>query len=314
MKPPPLFHGKEVKVCCIVVTYNGIKWVDQCFESLRHSKIPLCTIVIDNGSADGTVQKIKSDFPEVTLIESKENLGFGKANNVGIIRAFGEGADFIFLLNQDAWIKPDTIGALIAVAEEQPSAGILSPVHYQKDWKNFDIQFNRYVRPSACPGFLADFSSGKMKAYYTCEFINAAAWLLTRECISRVGLFEPLFYLYGEDANYVQRTNFHGLNLVLVPQSSAVHDRAERKGEKNEIGKRIEISTFLFTRLLNPNRSFPKNMYQSLKVFVRFGFNGRTISQLLNTYKNIGRVAGVFRNNKTTGYLLKPEADTSRTQ
>ena len=84
----------------IVVTYNGSKWIDKCFGSLVNSTIPLQIFAVDNGSSDGTPDIIRSKFPSVQVIENKENLGFGQANNIGIRQAYDAGADYVFLLNR----------------------------------------------------------------------------------------------------------------------------------------------------------------------------------------------------------------------
>jgi N-acetylglucosaminyl-diphospho-decaprenol L-rhamnosyltransferase len=68
----------------IIVTYNAMKWAERCFTSLRTSSVPVKSIVIDNGSVDGTQDYIKNNFPEVDFTQSQTNLGFGKANNIGI--------------------------------------------------------------------------------------------------------------------------------------------------------------------------------------------------------------------------------------
>jgi N-acetylglucosaminyl-diphospho-decaprenol L-rhamnosyltransferase len=99
----------DKKICVIVITYNGAKWVEGCFGSLMQSSVPLNIIAVDNASSDNTVALIKNKFAGVALIESGTNLGFGKANNIGLKRAAEDNADFIFLLNQDAFVKPDTI-------------------------------------------------------------------------------------------------------------------------------------------------------------------------------------------------------------
>ena len=82
------------KVHIIIVTYNAMKWAEKCFTSLRQSSILLKCIVVDNGSTDGTQEYIRKNFSEVELIISEDNLGFGKANNIGIARAYQQGADF----------------------------------------------------------------------------------------------------------------------------------------------------------------------------------------------------------------------------
>ena len=71
-------------VVVVVVTYNGMQWIDRCLESLRGASQSVHTVVIDNGSTDGTVQHIERQFPEMELIKAEKNLGFGQANNVGL--------------------------------------------------------------------------------------------------------------------------------------------------------------------------------------------------------------------------------------
>ena len=83
-----------------------------------------------NASGDGTVEYIKENYPEIMLIESKENLGFGKGNNLAMRYALDHGCDYVFLLNQDAWLdENDTIEKLVEVAQRHPEYGILSPMH-----------------------------------------------------------------------------------------------------------------------------------------------------------------------------------------
>lgn len=87
------------KISVIIVTYNAMKWAERCFSSLRKSATPVNCIVVDNGSGDGTQDFIKTNFPEIEFIQSEENLGFGKANNLGIEKAYKNGADFFYLMN-----------------------------------------------------------------------------------------------------------------------------------------------------------------------------------------------------------------------
>ena len=108
----------NVKLFVIVVTYKGKQWYDRCFVSLRESTLPVQTIVVDNASNDGTVEYIRAHFPEIHLIESKENLGFGRANNLGMRCALDQGCDYVFLLNQDAWVEPDTFEKMVAIHQQ----------------------------------------------------------------------------------------------------------------------------------------------------------------------------------------------------
>ena len=101
------------EVYVVIVTCNGEKWVENCFDSLKNSSYPVETIVVDNSSTDNTVPRIKKAYSDVILIESDINLGFGRANNIGIKYALENQADYVFLLNQDAWIEKETIEKML---------------------------------------------------------------------------------------------------------------------------------------------------------------------------------------------------------
>ena len=85
-----------MKVLVIIISYNFEPWISRCLGSLAQSDYPVDTIVIDNGSKDNTVQHIRTHYPDIRLIENQANLGFGRANNIGMQIAMTEGYDFVF--------------------------------------------------------------------------------------------------------------------------------------------------------------------------------------------------------------------------
>lgn len=217
-------------VFCIIVAYNGKQWYDRCFSSLGHSTIPIHTIVIDNASKDGTADYIKANYPEIHLIESQENLGFGKANNVALRYALDKGCDYVFLLNQDAWVEPDTIERLIDIHQRHPEYGILGPVQVNAEkTKVLDGVIQFLINPdNVNKSLFSDLIMGRVNEVYPVAEINAAAWLLPRKTLETVGGFDPLFLHYGEDWNYLSRVLYHGLKVGLTPQLKIVHDHKVR--------------------------------------------------------------------------------------
>ena len=208
---------------CIIVSYNGMTWLPQCLAALHESKEPIDVCVVDNCSTDSTVEFVKNDHPSVILITQGQNLGFGGANNVGLSYALQHHYEFVFLLNQDVYVNKNTIGNLIALSRNNPQFGILSPVHLDGNGETFDFGFARHAR--RLNGFCADLYRGKIADIYDTKFVNAAAWLITSQCLKRVGGFSPLFFQYGEDANYAQRVLYHGLKIGVCPSTTIRHDR-----------------------------------------------------------------------------------------
>ena len=239
----------------IIVTYNGSQWIQKCIQSLVDSSIKTEIIVIDNGSSDGTQDIIKS-FPSIQFIQSETNLGFGKSNNIGINIALENSADYVFLLNQDAWIEKDTLKSLLNVLSQHEKIGVASPIHLNGEGTSLDKLFGTYVAPKLSNDpclFMSDSYTQQLAEYYEVDFVNAAAWLLSRECIEKIGLFDPLFYHYGEDVNYCQRLNYFNYKLAIVPNSKIYHDRGDR------IIKKDNSQNFKFRSLLlelsDPNKT-----------------------------------------------------------
>lgn len=226
-----------MKVFVIIVTYKGFQWYERCFTSLRNSEYPVQTIVIDNASNDGTVEYIRENFPEIHLIESKENLGFGRANNIGMRYAMDNGCDYVCLLNQDAWIEPNMLNELVRVHLNYPHYGLLSPMHItaEKDHLNMLLNDGNYNYE-----LLSDLYFGKKRDVYPISYVNAAAWLLPRDTIQRIGGFCPLFFYCGEDDDYMNRLRFHKIMMGLVPQVYIVHDSKNRlEGSKELANKAV---------------------------------------------------------------------------
>ena len=210
-------------ILVIIVTYNAVKWVRKSLKSLERSSLPADVLVVDNGSTDGTLDRIRGEFPATRIIETGENLGFGAANNIGLRIALDEGYQFAYLLNQDAWLEPDTLEKLVAA--HKPEWGILSPVqldrHGRRD-RQFDRKCGRAV-DAALKGYHND------RQVVEVPFVMAAHWLVSRRAIETVGGFSPAFRQYGEDDNWIDRLHWHKLHCGVVPAAHAVHDRSDRR-------------------------------------------------------------------------------------
>ena len=223
---------KQNRILVIIVTYNAMPWVHRCLTSLRQSVVPCDVTIVDNGSTDGTLDYILNNFPEVDLIRNKENLGFGQANNIGLQKALDNNYDFVYLLNQDAWILEDTFKHLIEASEAHPEYGVLSPMQMKADGLHFEEKFKSYIIPHHqifSPSLTEDLYFHRAEDVYEVSFVMAAHWLITSKCLAIVGGFSPSFPHYGEDNNYLNRTNYWKFKIGIVPSAQAVHDRCDSK-------------------------------------------------------------------------------------
>jgi GT2 family glycosyltransferase len=214
----------KISIYVIVVTYNGSKWIDKCFGSLINSSIPIKILAIDNASTDRTPQIIREKFTQVEVIETGKNLGFGKANNIGLKRVLDEKIDYAFLLNQDAWVEKDTIEKLIEIHKAHPEFGLLSPVPYDGNGDKLDRQFKKFYSQ---PHNIDEIISANDSKLYEVSFINAAGWLLPLSTINQVGYFHEIFFQRGEDIDYTNRCIFHQKKIGFHSGTKYYHDRNE---------------------------------------------------------------------------------------
>jgi GT2 family glycosyltransferase len=284
----------EQKVFVIIVTYKGQRWYDSCFTSLRNSETPVQTVVVDNASNDGTVEFIKQKYPEIQLIVSDINLGFGQANNKGIRYALDNGADYILLLNQDAWIKHDTIGELINIHENNPQYGILSPLHLNVDETHIEkLLLNRlddfWVTDSR---LFDDMYFDRLSDVYETKYVNAASWFIPRETIEKIGGFDPLFFHYGEDDNYLKRVIYHGLKVGICPRLKVVHDN-DRPRPLYE-AREQEVLLYIKYTDVTINYNYRKELLNSFRKMITNWLKFRF--KRANTWKN--QLRFLLANNK----------------
>ena len=210
-------------VAVVVVSYDAEPWLERCLRSCRDSSYPLQVFVVDNASSDGTLE-IARRFDEVVLMPQATNLGFGAGNNIGMGRALREGMEFVFLLNQDAFLDRRTVETLLDVAGSHPEYGVLSPLHLAEDGRSIDPLLIEHIAGGS-KQLISDLRTDELDPVYPMPFINAAAWLLSRRCLETVGGFDPLFFLYGEDDDYCRRALHFGIHVGLVPAATVVHVR-----------------------------------------------------------------------------------------
>lgn len=294
----------------IIVTYNATRnnWLQKCLDSLLKSTLKTEIIIVDNLSTDETVKVIKLKYPSVHLIENKENKGFGGANNQGLKYALESGGEYFFLLNQDAWVEPNTIEKLVYQLKGNPEYGIVSPLHLNGEGSALDYNFSNYIKPDRCPLLYSDFVINSVKdAIYESQFVCAAAWMISRNCLKKVGGFNPSFFHYGEDVNYVHRLMYKGLKIGVLPSTFVYHDREHRETSMF-FDKRNTQKRKLLLEYSNPNENVAHKKrikqckYQIIKNYLFLNFKE---AQEVKRYKNLL----IETNRKSKKNLLKSKSD-----
>lgn len=263
---------KKPKIFVIIVTYKGMRWYDKCFTSLRESTMPVQTVVVDNTPGEDDAKYIKENYPEIHIIKTDENLGFGKANNLGMRYALDHGCDYVFLLNQDTWlIQNDAIAKLVDIADTHHNYAIISPMHLTAE---LDKLFMMIGVQQDNMRLISDLYTQHLDPIYETNYVNAAAWLLPRKTLMEIGGFTPIFHQYAEDDDYINRVLYHHYKIGVCPSVMIVHNHQDSFSAN--IHKKSQDSHSLFAEWLNLNRIFSVRRYyllysrRWLKSFIKY--------------------------------------------
>lgn len=214
------------QVWTVIVTYNSVKWLDGCIRGLKaQSELVPHVIVVDNHSTDATLDTLRGMAADVDLVllAQTDNLGYGKACNIGIEEALRRGADYVLVLNPDVELFPLALAEMLLVAEESPNAGPITPVHVNQE--------RNRVEPG-CFWFLAHAGSRHMELpppgqpmarSQALDYISGAIMLFSANALRMLGGFDELFYFYGEDNDLCRRYALAGLSPLAATRAQAFH-------------------------------------------------------------------------------------------
>lgn len=291
-----------MKVAVLIISYNFERWLTRCLDSLRHSTLRPEVYVVDNASTDQSVTRIRHHYPEVHLTCSTENLGFGRANNLAAQQALADGADFLCLLNQDAWVDYNTLETLCSFSTVLPKYGILSPTHLNGAGDRLEKGFASYTQKNTLE------VSTSQEPLIEAPFINAACWLVPAVVWRKVGGFCPLFYHYGEDVDFVNRLHYHGYRVGWSPCVTACHDRDQRP--QTHAAFLHSEWVWLLAEYANINRSLPSAFAYSVLAALKKAMKATVHAQIKDACAFIGmsmkllaqsRALFAYRKNNKTG-------------
>lgn len=225
-------------VIAVILNTNRRADTLACLASLAESDYAHLTVLaLDNASTDGSVEAIAAAFPAVQVLPLAQNLGYAGNNNVGIAAALAQGADWLFVLNEDTVQAPACISRLVALGESDPQIGIVGPLVYHYDepaviqsaggrlgryWKSLHTGHNE---PAQGHPLLA--------APRPVDFISGCAILVRREAVEQVGALDERFFYYWEETEWCLRARRRGWQVWFEPAAQLWHKGVQRDYQPN---------------------------------------------------------------------------------
>ncbi|OPY32642.1 MAG: N-glycosyltransferase [Methanomassiliicoccales archaeon PtaU1.Bin124] len=220
------------KVFAITVNWKRCDDTLACLDSLTKCGVEVQTVVVDNGSGDGSVERIRSVFPNAHVIANERNEGYAKAANQGVIRALDQGATHILLINNDAEGDASFLKAMMDGFDRHPNAGVLGCKIF---YHGTDViwyaggNFNEWLGYTTHPGM--DLPDDGSKDDRVTGFVTGCVMLVKAEVFRKIGLFDETMGMYSEDLDLCLRAKRSGYQSWYVPGAVARHKVSMSGGE-----------------------------------------------------------------------------------
>jgi len=223
-----------VRVAAVIANWNGGEENLDCLRSLAaHGFAESDIVFVDNGSSDGSLERVLAEFPRISAIRNAANLGFGEASNQGAQLALERGAEAVFFVNNDVVLPADTLARLVRELEQDARLGIVGPrVLYRDD----------PARVWAAGGMLTwrenlstlvghgELDAPEFRAARDVDYVAGCALLATRVCLLKVGLFDAAYFAYMEDVDLCLRAKAAGFGVRMVGEVSVLHATSSATG------------------------------------------------------------------------------------
>ncbi len=213
-----------------MLNWNSYEHNRECIASLKRSSEPYERIVVvDNASSDGSLEllrRLHEGDPQIHFIQNPKNFGFALGMNIGIEFALSDGADGVFLINNDTVVDPDCLVHLKRGLAQFPDAGLAGPTipFYGSPeivWQAGGFFSKR--RSSVVVPLKGKRVDAIPSGSRTVTFLTGCAVLIARRALEKIGLLDTDYFFYGEDLDYALRARAHGIDLVYVPEARVWH-------------------------------------------------------------------------------------------
>ncbi|WP_416739307.1 glycosyltransferase family 2 protein [Pseudomonas sp. NFX71] len=236
----------------LVVNYNTATLLQPMFDALRQSNSADLTryLVVDNASADNSLERLENVCPEALLLVNENNVGFGRANNQLVEHLQGK---YALLINTDAFVAADTLKKTLDYMEAHPDCGVLGvrlvgrEGDLQPSCRYFPTPLNVFLSRTGLERFFpvvkrVDDMDWDHASVRECDWVPGCYYLIRREVIDQVGLFDPRYFLYYEEVDHCKRVKQAGWKVVYYPDTTVVHiggESAKTVVELNAVSRQI---------------------------------------------------------------------------
>jgi N-acetylglucosaminyl-diphospho-decaprenol L-rhamnosyltransferase len=225
--------SSEPLVSIIILSWNTCSLLNECLNSIAKytDGLNVETIIIDNGSIDKSQEMVKSEFPNVHLVQNKENVGFSRGNNQGVTISRGQ---YLLLLNSDAMLKPNTLQILVSFAQAQPKLGMVgarlinpdgsfqaSYTNFPNLWQEFLIlsRLGRLFNGRWYPSHGEELKNGPKKV----DYVEGACMLFKREAYLEVDGLDESYFMYAEDVDLCYKLKQKEWQVWYHPMAEVIH-------------------------------------------------------------------------------------------
>jgi hypothetical protein len=214
------------KVFVVVLCYNGIDLTLTCLDSVQKQEyVDVETVVVDNGSSDGTISIIQEKYPQIICIQNYENLGYALGNNKGIEFAIEHGAEAVFLLNNDTRLQDGCISRLVETLQSDPRIGIVGPMVYTWDENKTISSAGGMVNwrlAHAVNVGMGEIDTGQYEGREV-DFINGCGIMVSKQAVEKAGGLDPKFFMYWEETDWCLRVKEAGFKVYFEPAAKMDH-------------------------------------------------------------------------------------------
>ncbi len=285
-----------MKLSIVIVNYNVKYFLEQCLHSVQNAchGIESEIFVVDNDSVDGSVKMVKEKFPEIQLIENKDNKGFSSANNQAIRKSLGE---YILLLNPDTLVEDDTLRKVIDFMDEHEDAGGLGVKMLDGKGKFLPESKRGLPYPSVAFfkvfGFSTLFPKSRLFSAYHLGYLDkdkthvvdvlAGAFMLVRKkVLDKIGLLDESFFMYGEDIDLSYRITKAGYRNYYYPGTRIIH----YKGESTKKSSLNYVFVFYNAMIVFAKKHFSKENARAFSVMINIAIYFRAFISILIRFFN----------------------------